>query len=293
LIDRLAPLSLLIALTACVPPAPSAPPESTEAPQPPASTAPETAATPDLAATVIALAKPTVLGTFPSPDGAVAAEVTVYDCVTTETGEVLAYDTLELVDRGGDRTLAASQLQYCGGLGGHGLQGLSWSPNSRYFYFTDARTGVPDGGCGPWPGSMARVDVADQSVEHLGGAILSPDGVSIASWIADDLVLWSIDGAETDRIPAAIPGAAHGPIAWAPDGRALAYVLTTESCPPWGMTTVVLHRLDQAASRILVESDSPSFIQAEWPEAGSLRLLDAAGLTWNYDLTTDRLTGPQ
>jgi hypothetical protein len=291
-IRRLAPLSLLMALTACVPAAPLAPPESTPAPASPASAAPEATATPDRAAMVMEGAGPTMVETFPSPDGAITAEVTVYDCVTTETGETLAYDTLELIDLRGDRTLAASQLQYCGGLGAHGLQGLFWSPNERYFYFTDARTGVPDGGCGPWPGSMARVDVQIGGAEALGGAIVSPDGLSIASWIGDDLVLWSIDEAEADRIPAAVPGAAHGPIAWAPDGQALAYVLTAESCPPWGMTTVVVHRRDKAESQVLVESDAPSFVQAEWTEAGSLRLFDAAGLAWNYDLAADRLTRP-
>lgn len=51
-IERLAPLSLLMALTACVPAAPSAPPN----------TAPETTATPDLAATAMVLAEPTEVG---------------------------------------------------------------------------------------------------------------------------------------------------------------------------------------------------------------------------------------
>ncbi len=286
-------VSILLALVACAPSAPTAPTGTTTPPVPPASPAPRATSTPDLPAIVMALAAPTMLGTYPSPDGARTAEVTVYDCVTTPAGETLAYDVLEIsVSAGGARSVAASQLQYCGGLGAHGLQGLFWSPNSRYFYFTDARIGVPDGGCSLWLGSMARVDVQDGSVEDLGGAVVSPDGTMIASWISDDLVLWSVDGPDGVRIPAAVPGAVNGPIAWGPDGLALAYVQTAEMCPPWGTSTIVRHRLGEAASVILLESEAPSFVQAEWAQADRLRLFDADGEVWTYDLTDDRLTGP-
>jgi hypothetical protein len=139
---------------------------------------------------------------------------------------------------------------------------------------------------------MARVDVQDGSMEDLGGAVVSPDGTMIASWMADDLVLWPVDGPDGVRIPAAVPGAVLGPIAWAPDGLALAYVQTAEMCPPWGTSTIVLHRLGEAASEILLESEAPSFVQAEWAEADRLRLFDADGEAWTYDLTNDRLTGP-
>lgn len=286
-------VSILLALVACGPSAPNVPTATTPPPEPRATTAPQATSTPDLPAIVMALVAPTVRGTFSSPDGARTADVIVYDCVTTPAGDVLAYDVLEIMENaGGARSVAASQLQSCGGLGAHGLQGLFWSPNSRYFYFTDARIGVPDGGCGIWLGSMARVDVQDGSVEDLGGAVVSPDGTMIASWIADDLVLWSVDGPEGIHIPAAVPGAVHGPMAWAPDGRALAYVQTGESCPPWGMSTIVLHRLGEAASMILLESQAPSFVQAEWAEADRLRLFDADGGEWTYDLADDRLTEP-
>jgi hypothetical protein len=242
---------------------------------------------------VMSLAEPKVLGTFPSPDGARMAEVIVYDCVPTDVGEALAYDILEITETtGGAKSVPATQLQYCGGLGAHGLQGLFWSSNSRYFYFTDARTGVPDGGCGIWPGSMARVDTQDGSVQALGGAVVSPDGTSIASWRDDDLVLWSVEEADEVHVPATVPGAAHGPIAWAPDGKALAYVLTTESCPPWGMSRIVLHRLGQEASLVLLESEAPSFVQVEWAGVGQLRLFDAADGEWTYEISQDHLTGP-
>jgi hypothetical protein len=74
------------------------------------------------------LAEPVILGSYPSPDGSMTAEVTVFECVTLESGEILAYDVLEIVEAaGGTRSVAASQLQYCGGLGAYGLQGIGWS----------------------------------------------------------------------------------------------------------------------------------------------------------------------
>lgn len=288
-------LSLLLVLAACVagPSIPTAlqapPPEA----QPTVSTAPEATSTPDLPAMVMGLTEPMVLGTFPSPDGARTAAVIIYDCVATETGDVLAYDVLEISETvGGGRSVPASQLQYCSGLGAHGLQGLFWSPNSRYFYFTDARVGVPDGGCGIWLGSMARVDVQSGSVEDLGGAVVSPSGSSIASWLAGDLVVWSVNEPDAIHIAAAVPGAYQGPIAWSPAEDALAYVQTAESCPPWGLSTIVLHRLGDQASLILLESDAPSFVQAEWAEANRLRLIDDAGEAWIYNLAEKQLVAP-
>jgi hypothetical protein len=242
---------------------------------------------------VVGLTEPMVLGTYPSPDGARTAEVTVYDCVTTDTEEILAYDILEITETvGGAKAVAASQLQNCGGLGAHGLQGLFWSPNSRYFYFTDARVGLPDGGCGVWLGSMARVDVQSGSVEDLGGAVVSPSGSSIASWLAGDLVLWSVNEPDAIHIAAAVPGAFQGPIAWSPAEDALAYVQTAESCPPWGLSTIVLHRLGDEASLILLEWDAPSFVQAEWDETDRLRLIDDDGEAWIYDLAEEQLMAP-
>src|SRR3989304_5862704 len=132
---------------------------------------------------------------------------------------------------------------------------------------------------------MGRVEVQDGAVGALGGAVVSPDGTMIASWISDDLVLWSVDGPDGVRIPAAVPGAVHGPIAWGPDGLALAYVQTAEMCPPWGTSTIVLHRLGAAGAVILLESEAPSFVQAEWAQADSLRLFDEDG-----EGGTDRLT---
>jgi hypothetical protein len=282
----------LTTLTACSPASP--PLESTEAAAPPIQATPGTISgtpTPDLPSLVMSLAEPVILGSFPSPDGSMTAEVTVFDCVTLDSGETIAYDVLEIVEAdGGTRSVAASQLQYCGGLGAYGLQGIGWSPSSRYFYFTDARTGVPDGGCGPWPGSKLRVDVRDGEVQAMGGAVASPDGSMFASLVGEDLEIWPIDAAEVVRFPSAVPGAANGPIGWSPDGQSLVYIQTAEACPPWGTSTVVLHRLGASGSQVIVESEEPAFIQAEWVEAGRLRLLDAAGGAWTYDLATDHLT---
>ena len=111
-VGRLPGVSILLTLVACVPSAPTVPTRTTTAGEAPASTAPQATSTPDLPAIVMALAEPTVLGTYPSPDGARTAEVIVYNCVTTPAGEILAYDVLEItLTADGARSVAASQLQ--------------------------------------------------------------------------------------------------------------------------------------------------------------------------------------
>lgn len=74
----------------------------------------------------------------------------IYDCVPVGAVEENAYEQLKLIQI--DNSVAKivdNQLRSCGGLGAFGLAGLFWSPNSSYFYYTNAREGVPDG-CGYW-----------------------------------------------------------------------------------------------------------------------------------------------
>ncbi len=136
-------------------PAPTATPTSSTTPRQTA-TATRTpilfsSPTADLAATVIALEQPRLYNSFPSPDGVWRTDVLIYDCVKTFGGYEAggyenAYDQLRLINLvTGDDKLADEQLQYCGGIGAYGLEGLFWSSNSRYFYYITAREGVPGG----------------------------------------------------------------------------------------------------------------------------------------------------
>jgi len=286
--------ALLLASAACGPrPAATTTPPAEPSPADTEAATPAATATPDLAAAVMRVEAPRILGTFPSPDGTKTAEVLVYDCVASG-GEVLAYDVLRLKQVGRTGSIdVATQLQYCEGLGAHGLQGLFWSPNSRYFYFTDAREGGPDGGCAVWFGSKARFDGETGQVEQLGGAVPSPDGLRLAAWIRDGLAVWSIDEPSPMVFTVDLEGTSPGQIAWSPDGTAVATVLMADPCPPWGRSTVLLHSLADGSSRILLESDAPAIGGVEWADGGRLRLIDADGAAWTFDLADGTLAPPE
>ena len=82
-----------------------------------------------------------------------------------------------------------SQLISCGGLGAYGLAGSFWSGTSRFYYFTNAAHGVPDG-CGYWLPPLLRLDLTDWSITDLGSGTLSPNRLrmaSLAGWRAGDL----------------------------------------------------------------------------------------------------------
>jgi hypothetical protein len=126
-------------------------PETTASPAVPSRTAvdPTPADSADvLRATVVRQ----VMSSLPSPDGEMRAEILTYAC-TPAAGEQ-AYALDQFVTHGSSPEsswVADEQLQACGGLGG-----MYWSPDSRRFYYTPAREGVPDGR-GMWWAPLDRV----------------------------------------------------------------------------------------------------------------------------------------
>ena len=115
---------------------------------------------PDVVAAVVALSQPQIHAVYPSPDHKWQAEVVIHACVQTGDGEVNAYEQLRLVRTSdGAETVVAGQLRNCGGLGTYGLEGLHWSADSRYFYYTDAREGVPDGSESGWERPVYRLEI--------------------------------------------------------------------------------------------------------------------------------------
>ena len=155
---------------------------------------------------------------------------------------------------------------------------MFWSPSGRYFYYTTARQGVPDG-CGYWSRPLSRVDTADGSVADLGSGPVSTDSRLLAVWDERDLVVYDIDGGEFGRSAAIDPAAALGPIAWSPDGGSLAYLQAGMFCIPdqSGPTTVARVDLPGMVSRVLLRSVDPAFQTAAWDEAATLLLDDDTG----------------
>jgi hypothetical protein len=246
-------------------------------------------ATPDIAATVVAIQRPRLYGSFPSPDGKWRAEVDIYECVKTDGIAENAYEQLVLVQvTSGDERTTDDQLRYCGGLGAFGLAGLFWSPNSRYFYYTDAREGGPDG-CGYWERPLLRLDLTSLNNEYLGAGPRSPGGERIATWQGQDLVVWDINDGEIARAPANVSDAETGPIAWSPDSRALVYVQFASYCPLSGKSYVVRLDLPESKQTLVLESEKPTFGSVSWHVADELELLDENGKPWRFSLAAQQL----
>lgn len=254
-------------------------------------------ATPDYEATMDPIADavktagvPRLHASYPSPDGQWRAEIIIYDCVQVGELDSNAYEELRLIEVStGETEVVDSQLQYCGGLGAAGLDGRFWSDNSRYFYYTDAREGVPDGGCGYWEPSLRRLDTADASKEELGMGPLSPDETKLATWQDSDIVVWSLDEGEIGRAPALPADAVRGPVAWSPDGEALIYLQTEDYCFPFGTSYVVRLDLPELEPELLIESSEPAFIGVTWDQQDRIRLSDEEGNAWTYDFETGEL----
>lgn len=247
------------------------------------------AATPDIAARLMAAREPRPYASYPSPDGRWRADIQIYDCVDAGEADQNAYERLLLVRLADNAVQTADdQLQYCGGLGGFGLMGLFWSPNGRYFYYTNAREGVPEG-CGYWDRPLLRLDVTDMAVTYLGGGPRSPDGSRLATWQGQELVVWDVDAGEIVRVTAVAANIAPGPLVWSPDNQALVYLQTASYCPLSGRSLVVRVDLPEGAETVLAESDSPAFGGATWEEPDTLTLFDDNGQTWRYSFADETL----
>lgn len=254
--------------------------------------------TPNLAATVVGIQQPRLYASYPSPDGIWRVDIIIYDCVKTFGGYEAggyenAYDQLRLINVAtGEDKLADEQLQYCGGVGAFGLEGRFWSPNSRYFYYTDSREGIPDGDGSYWVPDFIRLDVTNLNKVYLGFGPPSPDGTKIVAiqCTRSELVVWNIDGGEIARLPAYTSDILIGPIVWSPDSRRLVYIQIESCCPASGKSYLILVDLTKPEQRLLLESEMPTFGSTSWEVAGELSLYDENGKEWRYDLLTQELT---
>ncbi|MDW8325530.1 MAG: hypothetical protein RMK99_03085 [Anaerolineales bacterium] len=240
---------------------------------------------------IVATVQPTTFATYPSPDRQWRVEVVIYDCVRVEPGpDATAYEQLRVIQTDGRIRVVADQVLACGGLGFYGFGGLAWSPNSRYFYFTDERSGAPDGGDCHWRRSVSRVDVATGLIEAVPAGPFSPDKTALAAIKAsNEIALWSLDRGEIAIIPPMIPTATLGAIAWSPDGQALVYVQTQFECYPFGTSYLVRLDLGNLQATLLLESKTPSFRYLEWGAPDRITLFDEGWQRWEFDLATRKL----
>ena len=296
-------LAALLGLAACsrspavTPARPSATVAAvTVAPRPSATVA--AAATPDATLTAIVAAvqasSPPQSITYPSPDQRWQVELRMFACAASAEAETYAYETLSLdrsLGAGPARVVVDSQLINCGGAGAYGLDGILWSPNSRYFYYTTAREGVPDG-CGFWQRPLRRLEVAAGASVDLGGGPFSPDGAQLVTWLDQQLVLWDINQGELARWPALDPTGALAALDWSPDGRAVAYLLAPAVCDPSvaGRSTVVRVDVAGLSQSALLTTEVPTIVGLTWADPDFITLFDAQNGQWRLDARRGALT---
>lgn len=120
--------------------------------------------------------------TYASPDGVWRVDLAIFACTPMAAGDVYAYETVSLTRTDGAVAIVDSQLINCGGLGAYGFDGLFWSADGRYFYYTTAREGVPDG-CGDWQPPIQRLDVTVGASDSLYDIGESPDAAALTAWV--------------------------------------------------------------------------------------------------------------
>jgi WD40 repeat protein len=241
---------------------------------------------------VISIQQPELYASYLSPDGMWRMDITIYSCVKVGEGmDELAYEKLTLIDlASGEELLADEQLQNCGGVGAYGFAGRFWSPNSRYFYYTNAQQGFPDG-CGYWDAPLSRFDIASLENEYLGAGTLSPDGSKLATWDGGKqaLVIWDVDYGELSRFTPVSDILDMGPVVWSPDSRSLVYIQVESWCPVSGKSLLAKVDASGYTQSLVLESDDPTFAGAEWDDMDILSLFDQDGKAWRFNLLTGEL----
>ena len=140
----------------------------------------------------------------------------------------MAYEELVLTNAT-STFIADRQLINCGGLGAAGLAGRFWSPDGRYFYYTTAREGMPEGCDQYWSQPFSRVDLRDRSVQYIGIGDLSPDGKLISAWQDGYLLLLPVEAESGTLVALPHPDQQLGALAWSPTSNALAFIRTVPS----------------------------------------------------------------
>ena len=242
---------------------------------------------------LMTMTAPEVRRSYVSPDGKWRVDIVIRDCTKVDprpSADENSLEQLVLVDRQrANRDVMLEQFLYCGGLGAYGFDGLRWSADGRYFYFTPAKNGGPDGVCWYWERPIDLIDTQHHEVVPLGGGPDSPDGTRVALWQADELVIWDYDLGEIQRVPAWVSGASVGPKAWAPDSRQLVYLQSAANCMSSGESTLVSVDAVSGAQKEILRSTEPGFAYVDWVEPDALRLRTFNGEDWRFTLSTGKL----
>lgn len=246
--------------------------------------------------TIISTVQPVLIASYPSPDGKWRVEVIRYDCINYAYQDyigIVAYEQLKIVNlKDGTEKIVDDQLQNCDGIGGGGLKGLYWSPNNRYFYYTDWREGYLET-CGNYAvPAIYRLDTVTQEKETIGGGHISPDQTKLAmwQWQKNEIVIWDLDQGEVGRVQSLTRVRFNGDISWSLDSQSIVYLQTEWDCAPdYGKTYLTRLNLSEMTQELLLEHEAPGFGGLSWDAPNQIRLRDGMGVMWIYDLVSKEL----
>ena len=259
---------------------------------------PETVAFEDLPALVMAAGQPETIFSSVSPDGAWQADIVRYGCAMVDpaSGDENAYEMV-IITRLSDgvETIAAEQVQYCGGMGSFGFNDFFWSPNSRYYYFDEAREsgGVDGMVCGLLNTGFSRIDVETGMREAVPGSGAAYNGSDIlAGWAGQEMVITDINATETGRYAFLMDNATLVSYQTSPSGTHVVYILSEGCTAEPGRTMAVLIDLEGDSQTVIAEASMPGFRTASWTGNDRISLLDEDGRTWTYAVASGKLTAP-
>jgi hypothetical protein len=235
---------------------------------------------------------PKIIETHLSTDGQLRAVVVRYDCVQVSGVDENAYEQLKIVRvNDGTEMVIADQLQSCGGIGASGLGGLFFSPSGRYFYFTTAKGGVPDGCCCDlWVRNMYRADVNTGYIENTPGTgELMVDGKTIVIPGKGEFILWDLDEGEIERVPYKNPDAYLICFRLSPDKDSLVYLQADNCLGSPGKSYLVYWDFATFQQALLLDVENPPLVNVIWESPDQLTLWDADSNEWQFDLVTKEL----
>ncbi len=252
-----------------------------------ATATPAPTATPPALATIVAAEEPKAIQSERSPDDRWRVDVVSYPCVETLESSAQRAEQLKLVDIEQDtEVVIQTQMLVCeDALGAFGLGGLFWSPDSRSFYYTDAREGVPDGGSACWDRPLWVLHAGDATTERLARIWARADDGWIARWQDGDLILQDTNGEDVRRTPLHFPQAEVCRILWSSDDSAVVYLQAMQPFEPGKVALIRVDRAD-AVSTVLFELEGAAFVTADWTTSGQIRLSGLPSGTlqeWNVD----------